>query len=140
MQSRGGRCATVAARTTPRSRRCAGLSRCCSPLRATLTDRKHRLSKLRPAGVLGSIETLPRDRGEVFGLDRDVREAFDEYVRARGPQLVRTAYLFTGDATVAEDVVQNALASLVASWRRLRDVANLDAYVYRSVVNAGRRW
>jgi RNA polymerase sigma-70 factor (sigma-E family) len=77
---------------------------------------------------------------EVFGLDPDVREAFDEYVRARGPRLVRTAYLFTGDRHVAEDVVQNALASLIVSWRRLRDVANLDAYVYRSVVNAGRRW
>jgi RNA polymerase sigma-70 factor (sigma-E family) len=76
----------------------------------------------------------------VFALDDDVRESFDEYVRARGAQLVRTAYLFTGDRTVAEDVVQNALASLVASWRRLREVANLDAYVYRSVVNAGRRW
>jgi RNA polymerase sigma-70 factor (sigma-E family) len=76
----------------------------------------------------------------VFRLDRDVREAFDEYVRARGPRLVRTAYLFTGDRHVAEDVVQNALASMIVSWRRLRDVSNLDAYVYRSVVNAGRRW
>jgi RNA polymerase sigma-70 factor (sigma-E family) len=77
---------------------------------------------------------------EVFGLDRDVRDAFEDYVRARGPRLVRTAYLFTGDIHVAEDVVQNALASVVASWRRLRDVSNLDAYVYRSIVNAGHRW
>jgi RNA polymerase sigma-70 factor (sigma-E family) len=79
-------------------------------------------------------------QAEVFRLDSDVRESFDEYVRARGPRLVRTAYLFTGDRHVAEDVVQNALASMVASWRRLRDVSNLDAYVYRSVVNACRRW
>jgi RNA polymerase sigma-70 factor (sigma-E family) len=77
---------------------------------------------------------------EVFRLDRDVRESFDEYIRARGPRLVRTAYLYTGDRHVAEDVVQNALASMIVSWRRLRDVSNLDAYVYRSVVNAGRRW
>jgi len=36
--------------------------------------------------------------------------------------------------------VQNALASMIVSWRRLRDVTNFDAYAYRSVVNAGRRW
>ena len=77
---------------------------------------------------------------EVFGLDRDVRDAFEEYVRTRGTRLVRTAYLFTGDLHIAEDVVQNALASVIASWRRLRDVSNLDAYVYRSIVNAGHRW
>jgi RNA polymerase sigma-70 factor (sigma-E family) len=88
----------------------------------------------------GPVESIDGGHREVFGLDDDVRESFDDYVRARGARLVRTAYLFTGDRTVAEDVVQNALASLVASWRRLRDVANLDAYVYRSVVNAGRRW
>jgi RNA polymerase sigma-70 factor (sigma-E family) len=77
---------------------------------------------------------------EVFGLDPDVRESFDEYVRTRGHRLVRTAYLLTGDRHIAEDVVQNALASMIVSWRRLREVANLDAYAYRSVVNAGRRW
>jgi RNA polymerase sigma-70 factor (sigma-E family) len=80
------------------------------------------------------------ERWEVFGLDRDVRDAFEDYVRAQGPRLVRTAYLFTGDLHIAEDVVQNALASVVASWRRLRDVSNLDAYVYRAIVNAGHRW
>lgn len=29
---------------------------------------------------------------------------------------------------------------MVVSWRRLGDLGNLDAYVYRSLVNAGRRW
>jgi RNA polymerase sigma-70 factor (sigma-E family) len=36
-------------------------------------------------------------------------------------------------------VVQTALASLLVSWRRVRDVANVDAYVHSAVVNARRR-
>jgi RNA polymerase sigma-70 factor (sigma-E family) len=69
-----------------------------------------------------------------------VLDAFDDYVRGRGNQLLRTAYLLTGDPQIAEDVVQNALASVLASWRRLRDVADLDAYVYTALVNARGRW
>ncbi|CAA9237502.1 MAG: Putative RNA polymerase sigma factor [uncultured Corynebacteriales bacterium] len=53
--------------------------------------------------------------------------------------MVRTAYLLTGDLTLAEDVVQTALASLLVSWRRVRSVANVDAYVHSAIVNAGRR-
>ena len=73
-------------------------------------------------------------------LDADVSDAFDNYVRSHGQRLVRTAYLLTGDRQAAEDIVQNALASVLASWRRLRDVSNLDAYMYTAVVNARSRW
>jgi len=61
-------------------------------------------------------------------------------VRARGHRLVRTAYLLTGDRQVAQDLVQNVLASFVVSWRRLRDVEDLDAYVYKALVHARSRW
>ncbi len=74
-------------------------------------------------------------------LDRDVAEAFDEYVRTRGQRLIRTAYLLVGDAHAAEDLVQNALASALVSWRRLRDVADMDAYMYTALVHArSRSW
>jgi RNA polymerase sigma-70 factor (sigma-E family) len=36
--------------------------------------------------------------------------------------------------------VQNALASALASWRRVREVSNLDAYMYAALVNARSRW
>jgi RNA polymerase sigma-70 factor (sigma-E family) len=78
-------------------------------------------------------------RGEA-PLDAEVRQAFDAYIRARGHRLVRTAYLLTGDHQVAEDIVQNALASALTSWRRVKDVANLDAYLYAALVNARSRW
>lgn len=76
----------------------------------------------------------------MLALDPQVAEALDAYVRQRGHRLVRTAYLLTGDTQIAEDLVQNALASLLASWRRLPDVNNMDAYVYTALVNARRRW
>lgn len=83
----------------------------------------------------------PRRRAEgVFRLDPEVADAIDAYVRTRGHRLLRTAYLLTGDTQIAEDLVQNALASVLASWRRLPDVTNLDAYVYTALVNARRRW
>lgn len=67
---------------------------------------------------------------------------FDEYVVTyRGP-LLRLAYLFTGDAHQAEDVVQTALLKAFRSWRRVTRADHPDAYVRRMVVNAyldGRR-
>jgi RNA polymerase sigma-70 factor (sigma-E family) len=36
--------------------------------------------------------------------------------------------------------VQNALASALVSWRRLRDVADMDAYMYTALVHARSRW
>jgi RNA polymerase sigma-70 factor (sigma-E family) len=79
-------------------------------------------------------------RGGVAGVDPDVAAALDEYVRARGQRLVRSAYLLTGDAQIAEDLVQNVLASALVSWRRLREVSDLDAYLHRALINARTRW
>lgn len=73
-------------------------------------------------------------------LDADVAEVLEEYVRVRGRRLTRMAYLLTGDRELAEDLVQNALASVMVSWRRVRDVNDLDAYLYRALVNARNRW
>jgi RNA polymerase sigma-70 factor (sigma-E family) len=49
------------------------------------------------------------------------RAAFDEFVSARRPALVRTAYLLCGDAHLAEDLVQGALIKAVAHWRKIGD-------------------
>lgn len=44
---------------------------------------------------------------------------FEEFVIARRPALLRTAYLLTGDLHDAEDLVQVALAKAVPHWRRI---------------------
>jgi RNA polymerase sigma-70 factor (sigma-E family) len=59
---------------------------------------------------------------------------FEEYVVARTPALLRYAYVLTGDAARAEDLVQGALASAYRHWRRI--APDPDAYVRRSVLNA----
>ncbi|MDO5504085.1 MAG: SigE family RNA polymerase sigma factor [Actinomycetia bacterium] len=57
-------------------------------------------------------------------------EAFDAYVRARWGSLVRAATLLTGDATSAEDLVQDTLVRAAAQWHRI-DHRTPDAYVRR---------
>ncbi len=65
----------------------------------------------------------------------------EEYFRARGDQLLRFAYLMTGDRAAAEDVVQDVLCSVIARWRFVhRDVDNLDAYLRRAVLNRRNSW
>ena len=55
------------------------------------------------------------------------RDSFEEYVAARRGALLRTAYLLTGDAHAAEDLVQVALLKVVPQWRRVAD--NPEPYV-----------
>jgi RNA polymerase sigma-70 factor (sigma-E family) len=61
---------------------------------------------------------------------------FQEYMAARWPVLLRTAYLLTGDQHLAEDVAQTALTRVYANWRKVRKADDVDAYVRRVLINA----
>lgn len=71
-------------------------------------------------------------------------EGFAEFVVARQAALLRTAYLLTGHAHDAEDLVQTTLVKVVPQWRRIHD--NPEPYVRRVMVNENisrwrrRRW
>jgi RNA polymerase sigma-70 factor (sigma-E family) len=71
-------------------------------------------------------------------------EGFSEFVLARQAALLRTAYLLTGHAHDAEDLVQTTLIKVVPQWRRIAD--NPEPYVRRVLVNENisrwrrRRW
>ena len=66
---------------------------------------------------------------------------FDSWVAARGPALLRLAYVLTGNGADAEDVVQDALSRALPGWSRISTVDDPDAYVRRMVVNAHvSRW
>lgn len=65
---------------------------------------------------------------------------FDEWVAARGRSLLRLAYVLTGNATDAEDVVQDALSRALPRWSRISRVEDPDAYVRRMVINAHTSW
>lgn len=71
-------------------------------------------------------------------------DGFSEFVLARQAALLRTAYLLTGHAQDAEDLVPTTLVRVVPQWRRIRD--NPEPYVRRTMVNTNvsrwrrRRW
>ncbi|MGP3980828.1 SigE family RNA polymerase sigma factor [Streptomyces sp. KR80] len=69
---------------------------------------------------------------------------FEEFVAARGPRLLRMAWLLTGDAHLAEDLLQTALARVWPKWRRIAEDSP-EAYLRRVLINThaswwGRRW
>jgi RNA polymerase sigma-70 factor (sigma-E family) len=49
------------------------------------------------------------------------RDGFEEFVAARRPALLRTAYLLTGSHADAEDLVQVTLVKAVSHWRRIAE-------------------
>jgi RNA polymerase sigma-70 factor (sigma-E family) len=66
--------------------------------------------------------------------------SFEEFVSARSPSLLRTAYLLCGgDQGAAEDLLQDVLERIFPRWRRIRH--NPEPYVRASLANAAiNRW
>lgn len=68
---------------------------------------------------------------------------FDRFVAERGGALWRAAWLLTGDAHHAEDLVQTALTKTYARFGGFADVGQYEAYVrttiYRTFVSWWRR-
>ncbi|WP_327108126.1 SigE family RNA polymerase sigma factor [Nonomuraea glycinis] len=54
---------------------------------------------------------------------------FEDFVRARGPALLRYGYVLSGNPDDAADLVQEALLKLGDTWRRVRNKDNPEAYV-----------
>ena len=66
-------------------------------------------------------------------MSRDEDE-FVAFVAEVSPRLLRAAWLISGDAYLAEDLVQSALVQVFRRWRRLRE-GSPAAYARRCVVN-----
>jgi RNA polymerase sigma-70 factor (sigma-E family) len=65
-------------------------------------------------------------------------DAFHAFVVARTPALSRTAYLLTGDAHLAEDLVQTALFKAARSWHRIQ--GDPEPYVRRILYTQNISW
>jgi DNA-directed RNA polymerase specialized sigma24 family protein len=61
-----------------------------------------------------------------------------ELCRRLRPELVGALTLYCGDRHVAEDLAQQTLARVWASWGTVRQVADRRAYVHRMALNAAR--
>lgn len=73
---------------------------------------------------------------------REIDDEFATYVRARQHDLLRAAYLVSGDAHRAEDLLQMAFEKLALRWDTVRH-GQPDAYVrrilYRDAISVWRR-
>lgn len=69
-------------------------------------------------------------------IPRDQRRAaFDHFVADAADSLVRTAYLVTGDAGHAEDLVQETLFKVARRWSRVVSMEHPQAYARKVLVN-----
>ncbi|NGO80454.1 SigE family RNA polymerase sigma factor [Streptomyces sp. YC504] len=64
---------------------------------------------------------------------------FEAFVDARGPRLLRMAWLLTGDAHLAEDLLQTVLARVWPKWRKVAD-DHPEAYVRKALVHTHASW
>ncbi|MEV0149314.1 MULTISPECIES: SigE family RNA polymerase sigma factor [unclassified Nonomuraea] len=70
----------------------------------------------------------------------DRHDGFREFVLARQQALMRTAYLLTGDAHLAEDLLQSVLINVVGQWHKLSKGGNPEAYTRKALVNQYISW
>jgi RNA polymerase sigma-70 factor (sigma-E family) len=66
-------------------------------------------------------------------------DGFREFVLARSPALLRTAWMLTGDTQLAEDLLQVALAKTWPHWGRVRS-GQPEAYVRKVMVRTYGAW
>ncbi len=91
----------------------------------------------RPPAESWPVPTVPYD-GQRTGAGQvreDEREAFDAFVRARLPELLRFGRALTGSPEAAADLVQDALERTLLSWGRLESRDEPEGYVRRIMVN-----
>jgi RNA polymerase sigma-70 factor (sigma-E family) len=74
------------------------------------------------------------------GEDAIYGSGFEAYVRDQGGRLARIAFLLTGDAYLAEDLVQVALSKLAPKWDRVVAQGDPTPYVRAILVNTATGW
>ena len=65
---------------------------------------------------------------------------FTEYVAGHRRALYRFAVVLTGDVTLADDIVADALGRAFEKWALVQGSTNVHAYVRRMVVNEYLGW
>lgn len=73
---------------------------------------------------------------EAISVKTDRDAEYLDYVQQRLPSMRRLAIALCGDQARADDLVQQALMSLYVYWRRVRGLANADAYLRKILVRA----
>jgi RNA polymerase sigma-70 factor (sigma-E family) len=67
-------------------------------------------------------------------------DGFTEFVRSHSRALLRAAWLMTGDAAAAEDLVQASLAHTWVRWASVRSKDAAEVYVHRVMTTTFLGW
>lgn len=74
-------------------------------------------------------------------MNTDAETEFREFVAARSPALLRSAYLLVGgDWALAEDLLQAALIKTYLAWGRIKDPGAREAYVRTTLATTATSW
>jgi RNA polymerase sigma-70 factor (ECF subfamily) len=91
------------------------------------------------AALSAATSLLPEDWE--MQMPRNAEAEFREFVAARSPALLRTAYLFAGgDWALAEDLLQTSLTKTYLAWGRIRNREAPDSYVRRTLATTATSW
>jgi RNA polymerase sigma-70 factor (sigma-E family) len=82
------------------------------------------LAFVAPAATTGGIDVREVDKA-----------AFDAFVRARLPELLRFGRALTGSSEAGADLVQDALERTLLAWSRLEQQGDPEGYIRRIMVN-----
>lgn len=77
-------------------------------------------------------------RSDGDGAGPEVAEAVTALFDEHYTRMLRVAAMLLGDASAAEDVVQDAFMSVHAAWGRIKDTSQAAGYLHRCVVNTAR--
>ncbi len=89
-------------------------------------------------GSATSYLARPFESGDAVGLEeRPEAESFCCRIR---PRLVGALSLYCGDAQVAEDTAQEALARVWDRWDEVSQMASPDGWAYRVAINLANSW
>ncbi|MFF8769498.1 SigE family RNA polymerase sigma factor [Kitasatospora sp. NPDC015120] len=86
---------------------------------------------------------MKRESMRPGGFDGDARrgDPFDEFVAARYQDLLRSAFLITGDVHDARDLLHDSLSRVYVRRGAIRDPGAAEAYVRRTMVRTHvSRW
>lgn len=75
-----------------------------------------------------------------MGRDPVADDEFREFVATRAVALRRVAFLLVDDWSLAEDMVQIALAKTYLSWGRIADRNAVESYARRVLANTAASW
>lgn len=91
--------------------------------------------------TVATVDEVGRSLDASVGADRasDVPD-FEAFVAARSGALWRSAWLLTGDAQRAEDLLQTALVKVWRRWSSISHEGAVEAYARRALVTTYTDW